>query len=81
MFIFGANQARKDRFFMFWIKKECFLDQKEEVLKNSKNIEIFKGSMVFVKQWNFYHLFFFFWQINPEKSALGYFDEDTFFTA
>ena len=78
MFIFGANQARKDRFFYVLDKKECFLDQKEEVLKNSKNIEIFKGSMVFVKQWNFYHLFFFFgksiqkrvlWDISNKKEC------------
>ena len=77
IFIFGANQERKDRFFYVLDKKECFLDQKEEVLKNSKNIEIFKGSMVFVKQWNFYHLFFFgksiqkrvFWDILNKKEC------------
>ena len=56
---FWGKSSKKRSFFYVLDKKECFLDQKEEVLKNSKNIEIFKGSMVFVKQWNFYHLFFF----------------------
>ena len=57
---FWSKSSKKRSFFYVLDKKECFLDQKEEVLKNSKNIEIFKRSMVFVKQWNFYHLFFFF---------------------
>ena len=74
------GQIKQEKIVFFYVldKKECFLDQKEEVLKNSKNIEIFKGSMVFVKQWNFYHLFFFFgksiqkrvlWDISNKKEC------------
>ena len=29
-----ANQAREDRFLIFWIKKKCSLDQKSDVSKN-----------------------------------------------
>ena len=36
-----ANQARKDRFGLP-DKKECSLNQKKEVLKNDKKIEIFQ---------------------------------------
>ena len=69
---FGQIKQEKIVFYVL-DKKECFLDQKEEVLKNFKNIEIFKGFMVFVKKWNFLSSVFF-GQSNPEKSVFGYSD-------
>ena len=48
---FWANQARKDSFFVFWIKKILFGPEKESFKKVQK-IEIFQRgkSMVFVKK-------------------------------
>ena len=51
-----ANQAKKDRFGLP-DKKECSLNQKKEVLKNDKKIEIFQlvSAWFLSKNRNFYH--------------------------
>ena len=63
----GANQARKDCFLVFWIKKESFLDQKKKVLKKYKKSKFSKGvSLSFLsKNRPFYRLCFL------EKSRQG----------
>ena len=38
---FWTSEARKDRFLVILDREECFLDQKSEVSKKSKNVEIF----------------------------------------
>ena len=45
--VFWANQARKDRFFEILDIKECFLDQKIEVLKKFKKSKF--GKMQFFR--------------------------------
>ena len=40
--VFWANQARKDRFGIFWVEKERFLDQKSEVLIKVQIIKVFQ---------------------------------------
>ena len=40
---FGQIKPQKNSFWKFWIKKECFLDQIRDVLKNSNPWKFFKG--------------------------------------
>ena len=60
IFVFWANQATKNRVFLILVKKECFLDQKKEVFKNSNQWKFFNG----VSPWflsnnrTFYHVCF-----------------------
>ena len=61
--VFLGKKARKKHYFIFWIEKnrrECFLDHKKEVLKNSKKSTFCKGvSPWFLsKSEPFSHLFF-----------------------
>ena len=67
-YVFRENQARKDRFLIFWIKK-CFLDQKKEVLKKIKQMEIFQRgeSMDFFKKSSFLSCTMFFWGSKSSK--------------
>ena len=48
------KSSKKRSFFYVLDKKDCFLDQKKEVLKKTKTIEIFQRSMVFVKKKEFF---------------------------
>ena len=43
IFVFWANQATKNRVFLILDKKECFLDQKKEVFKNSNQWKFLTG--------------------------------------
>ena len=43
IFVFWANQAIKNRFLKFWIKKNAFLDQKKEIFRRSNLWKSFKG--------------------------------------
>ena len=42
IFVHSANQAIKNRFFKFWIKKNAFLDQKKEIFRKSNLWKSFK---------------------------------------
>ena len=42
-FFLWADQARIDRFLIFWMKKNVFFDQKSDVTKKSKKSKFFKG--------------------------------------
>ena len=55
-----GKSSQKRSFFGILDKKECFLDQKKEVLKNDKKSTFSKGvSPKFLsKNWTFYHLCF-----------------------
>ena len=55
-----GKSSQKRSFFGILDKKECFLDQKKEVLKNDKKSTFSKGvSPQFLsKNWTFYHLCF-----------------------
>ena len=41
--VFRKIKPQKNRFWKFWIKKECFLDQKKEVFKKSNQCKSFQG--------------------------------------
>ena len=43
LFFFLSKKSEKERFFDFLDRKECFLDHKREVLKNSKKSTFCKG--------------------------------------
>ena len=66
--MFSAIQARKDRFGIFWIEKERFLDQKSEVLIQSTNNRSFPKGLVhaFCKKFELF-IKFCRGQIKPEK--------------
>ena len=68
IYVFWANQARKDRFLVILDKKKSFLHQKKKLLKKSKNS---KFSMVFVEKSNFLSSMSF-GQIKPEKIVFWY---------
>ena len=55
---FLGKSIQKRAFLDILDNKECFVDKKKEVLQKSKNSIFSKGSMVFVKKSNFYHLCF-----------------------
>ena len=40
MFFFLAKKSRKETFFDILDRRECFLDHKRKLLKNSKKIDI-----------------------------------------
>ena len=42
-FFLWADQARMDRFLIFWMEKNVFFDQKSDVTKKSKKSKFFKG--------------------------------------
>ena len=42
-FFWWADQARLDRFLIFWIEKNVFFDQKSDVTKKVQKNEIFQG--------------------------------------
>ena len=67
--VFLGKKARKKHYFIFWIEKnrrECFLDHKKEVLKNSKKSTFCKG----VSQKIDLFLIFFFDQKKARKKHL-----------
>ena len=67
-YVFRENQARKDRFLIFWIKK-CFLDMKKEVLKKSNKWKFSKGvsPWIFSKNRAFCHVLCFFGAANQAR--------------
>ena len=72
MFFFLAKKARKKHYLIFWIeknRKECFLDHKREVLKNSKKSTFFKGvSPWFLSKNRPFSYMFFFYQKKEERN-------------
>ena len=72
IFVFWANQATKNRVFLILVKKECFLDQKKEVSKNSNQWKFFNG----VSPWflsnnrTFYHVRF----LGKRRKKRSFFD-------
>ena len=58
---FWAKKSQKETFFDVLDRKECFLDRKKKVLKNSKESTFYKGvsSWFLSKNWPFSYKFFF----------------------
>ena len=48
IFVFWKIRPQKNRFWKFWIKKECFLDQKKEVFRESNQWKSFQGVSAWV---------------------------------
>ena len=60
IFVFWEIMPQKNRFWKFWIKKECFVDHKKEVFKNSNPWKFFKAvsPWFWSKYRTFYHVCF-----------------------
>ena len=57
--VFWANQARKDRFWIFWIEKNYFRPEKWSFNKSTNNRRFLKGSVqAFCQKFNFLLNFF-----------------------
>ena len=72
-----GKSSQKRSFFGILDKKECFLDQKKEVLKNDKKSKFSKGVsqyMVFVKKSNFLSSVFF-WANQARQDRFGLLDK------
>ena len=77
-YVFRENQARKDRFLIFWIKKMLFRPEKRSV-KKIKQMEIFQRgeSMDFFKKSSFLSCTMFFWggKSSKKKFFFGVLDK------
>ena len=64
-----SKESQKETFFDLLDRKECFLDHKRKLLKNSKKIDILQRgqSMVFIKKSTFF-LYVFFQPKKPERN-------------
>ena len=69
-----SKESKKETFFDILDSKECFLDLKSEVLKNSKKSAFCKGvsSLFLTKNRRFSYMFFFFEQKKPERNIFSY---------
>ena len=71
-FFFWPKKARKKHYLIFWIeknRKECFLDHKREVLKNSKKSTFCKGVSPWFLSKNRPFSHFFFWPKKGKKKT------------
>ena len=70
--VFWANQARKDRFWIFWIEKNDFRPEKRRFNKSTNNRSFPKGLVhaAFVKKVELF-IKFFGGQIKPGKVVFG----------
>ena len=70
---FLGKISRKRVFFDILDRKECFLDQKSEIINNSEKSKFSKGvsSRFSPKIRMFSHVFFFFGQLKQEKFVFG----------
>ena len=72
IFFFWPKKSQKETFFYILDRKECFLDLKSEVLKNSKKLTFCKASPWFLsKNRPFSHMLFF-WQKKQERNIFWY---------
>ena len=70
---FSRNKCQKQTFFDILDRKECFLDVKSEVLKNSKKSTFYKGVNPWSssKNWPFSYMLFF-CKKKPQRNSLLY---------